>query len=89
MEILLIIMNCCLIIANLCPFPSLGQTGIKSLAVDWLSGQLYWTNSVLKGIYTGASDGSAVGIVMSKETDPTELVVLPTERCVLLYTHIQ
>ncbi|KAK3521954.1 hypothetical protein QTP70_020467, partial [Hemibagrus guttatus] len=56
-----------------------GQTGIKSLAVDWLSGQLYWTNPALKGIYTGASDGSAVGIVMSKETDPTDLVLLPTE----------
>lgn len=65
--------------------PLLGQTGIKSLAVDWLSGQLYWTNSELKGIYTGASDGSAVGIVMVKETDPTDLVLLPTERSVLIY----
>ncbi|XP_034168449.2 low-density lipoprotein receptor-related protein 2 isoform X2 [Pangasianodon hypophthalmus] len=56
-----------------------GQTGIKSLAVDWLSGQLYWTNSELKGIYMGSSDGSAVGLVMSKDTDPTDLVLLPAE----------
>lgn len=64
---------------------SLGQTGVGSLAVDWLSGQLYWTNSVLKGIYTGTSDGSAVGLVLSKDTDPTDLVVLPTERYILVY----
>ncbi|TSM12587.1 Low-density lipoprotein receptor-related protein 4 [Bagarius yarrelli] len=60
-------------------FKTLGQTGIKSLAVDWLSGQLYWTNSERKGIYTGASDGSAFGMVMSKDMDPTDLVLLPTE----------
>ncbi|XP_046717128.1 low-density lipoprotein receptor-related protein 2 isoform X9 [Silurus meridionalis] len=56
-----------------------GQTGIKSLAVDWLNGQLYWTNAELKGIYTGAYDGSSVGVVLSKDTDPTDLVLLPTE----------
>ncbi|XP_076875728.1 uncharacterized protein lrp13b isoform X3 [Brachyhypopomus gauderio] len=56
-----------------------GHAGIRSLAVDWLSGQLYWTSSELKGIYTGASDGSAVSVVMSKHTDPTDLVLLPSE----------
>lgn len=64
-------------------FVYLGQTGIRSLAVDWLSGQLYWTNSEQKGIFTGASDGSAFIMIMSKDTDPADLVLLPTERYVL------
>ncbi|XP_066507849.1 prolow-density lipoprotein receptor-related protein 1 [Hoplias malabaricus] len=56
-----------------------GHNGIKSLAVDWLTGQLYWTNPRLKSIFTGSSDGSAVGLVTSKDTDPTDLVLLPAE----------
>ncbi|KAI4882735.1 hypothetical protein NFI96_028538 [Prochilodus magdalenae] len=56
-----------------------GYSGIKSLAVDWLHGQLYWSNLELKSIYTGSSDGSAVGIVMSKDTEPSDLVLLPIE----------
>ncbi|KAK1800224.1 hypothetical protein P4O66_000272 [Electrophorus voltai] len=58
-------------------YSGLGE--IKSLTVDWLSGQLYWTSVKIKGIYTGTSDGSAVSLVMSKDTDPTDLVLLPSE----------
>ncbi|XP_049325048.1 low-density lipoprotein receptor-related protein 2 isoform X2 [Astyanax mexicanus] len=54
-----------------------GHGGIRSLAFEWLHGQLYWANSKLKGIYTGAPDGSAYSKVTSKDTDPTDLVLLP------------
>lgn len=58
----------------------LGQSGVKSLAIDWLTGQLYWASVTQKAIYTGAADGSAVGIVMSKEMDPSDMVLSPIER---------
>ncbi|XP_016314366.1 low-density lipoprotein receptor-related protein 2 isoform X1 [Sinocyclocheilus anshuiensis] len=56
-----------------------GQSGLHSLAIDWLTGQLYWTSVTQKAIYTGAADGSAVGTVMSKEMDPRDMVLSPTE----------
>ncbi|XP_039532284.1 low-density lipoprotein receptor-related protein 2 isoform X2 [Pimephales promelas] len=56
-----------------------GQSGVKSLAVDWLTGQLYWASVTQKAIYTGAADGSALGIVMSKEMDPSDMVLSPIE----------
>ncbi|XP_073770596.1 uncharacterized protein si:dkey-88l16.3 isoform X2 [Danio rerio] len=56
-----------------------GQWGVKSLAVDWLTGQLYWTSVTQKAIYTGAADGSAVGMLMSKGVDPSDLVLSPIE----------
>uniref|UniRef100_A0A9J8A432 Si:dkey-88l16.3 n=1 Tax=Cyprinus carpio carpio TaxID=630221 RepID=A0A9J8A432_CYPCA len=56
-----------------------GQSGLHSLAIDWLIGQLYWTSVTQKAIYTGAADGSAVGTVLSKEMDPREMVLSPTE----------
>lgn len=58
----------------------IGQSGVNSLAIDWLTGQLYWASVTQKAIYTGAADGSAVGIVMSKEVDPTDMVLSPIER---------
>lgn len=58
----------------------LGQSGVKSLAIDWLTGQLYWASVTQKAIYTGAADGSAVGTVMSKEMDPSDMVLSPIER---------
>ncbi|XP_051767056.1 low-density lipoprotein receptor-related protein 2 isoform X3 [Ctenopharyngodon idella] len=56
-----------------------GQSGVKSLAIDWLTGQLYWASVTQKAIYTGAADGSAVGIVMSKEMVPSDMVLSPIE----------
>ncbi|XP_052423904.1 low-density lipoprotein receptor-related protein 2 isoform X8 [Carassius gibelio] len=56
-----------------------GQSGLHSLAIDWFTGQLYWTSVTQKAILTGAADGSAVGTVMSKEMDPREMVLSPTE----------
>lgn len=69
--------------------PHLGQSGVKSLAVDWLTGQLYWASVTQKAIYTGAADGSAVGKVMSKEMDPSDMVLSPIERYKLLFTLVQ
>lgn len=66
-----------------------GQSGVKSLAVDWLTGQLYWASVTQKAIYTGAADGSAVGKVMSKEMDPSDMVLSPIERYKLLFTLVQ
>ncbi|XP_050977879.1 low-density lipoprotein receptor-related protein 2 isoform X2 [Labeo rohita] len=56
-----------------------GQSGLHSLAIDWLTGQLYWTSVSQKAIYTGAADGSAVSMVMSKEIDPSDMVLSPVE----------
>ncbi|XP_059395613.1 low-density lipoprotein receptor-related protein 2 isoform X2 [Carassius carassius] len=56
-----------------------GQSGLHSLAIDWFTGQLYWTSVTQKAVLTGAADGSAVGMVMSKEMDPREMVLSPTE----------
>lgn len=66
-----------------------GQSGVKSLAVDWLTGQLYWASVTQKAIYIGAADGSAVGKVMSKEMDPSDMVLSPIERYKLLFTLVQ
>ncbi|KAL0181997.1 hypothetical protein M9458_021372, partial [Cirrhinus mrigala] len=49
------------------------------LAIDWLTGQLYWTSVTQKAIYAGAADGSAVSMVMSKEIDPSDTVLSPIE----------
>jgi len=62
---------------------------VKSLAIDWLTGQLYWASITQKAIYTGAADGSALGIVMSKEMDPSDMVLSPIERYKLLLTLVQ
>ncbi|XP_067289019.1 low-density lipoprotein receptor-related protein 1B isoform X2 [Pseudorasbora parva] len=56
-----------------------GQSSVTSLAIDWLTGQLYWASVTQKAIYTGAADGSAIGIVMSKEVDPSDMVLSPIE----------
>lgn len=67
----------------------LGQSGVKSLAIDWLTGQLYWASVTQKAIYTGAADGSAVGIVMSKEMVPSDMVLSPIERYKLFFVSVQ
>lgn len=61
-------------------FLLLGQAGVRSLVVDWLTGQLYWTSVTQKAIFTGAADGSSIGVVVSKDTDPSDVVLSPVER---------
>ncbi|KAA0703655.1 Histone-lysine N-methyltransferase PRDM9 [Triplophysa tibetana] len=56
-----------------------GQPGVRSLAVDWLTGQLYWTSVTQKAIFTGTADGSSTCVVISKDTDPGEIVLSPVE----------
>ncbi|TRZ00822.1 hypothetical protein DNTS_026704 [Danionella cerebrum] len=56
-----------------------GQEGVHSLAVDWITGQLYWTSVTQKAILTGASDGSVMGVILSKHIDPSDLVISSIE----------
>ncbi|KAI7789745.1 putative low-density lipoprotein receptor-related protein 2 [Triplophysa rosa] len=56
-----------------------GQSGVRSLAVDWFTGQLYWTSVTQKAIFTGTADGSSTCVVISKDTDPGDVVLSPVE----------
>ncbi|MBN3319272.1 LRP4 protein, partial [Atractosteus spatula] len=56
-----------------------GVDGICSLVVDWLSGQLYWTNCKKKAIQLGAADGSEFATILEKNINPLELVLMSTE----------
>ncbi|XP_058473588.1 low-density lipoprotein receptor-related protein 2-like isoform X1 [Solea solea] len=56
-----------------------GEPGIKSLACDWLNGNLYWTNEQTKAIYMQATDGNSYTTVLNKNISPSDLVLLPVE----------
>ncbi|CAB1444473.1 unnamed protein product [Pleuronectes platessa] len=57
-----------------------GEPGIKSLACDWLNGNLYWTNQKMEAIYMQAADGHSHMTLMRKNISPSDLVLLPVER---------
>nr|XP_004538385.2 low-density lipoprotein receptor-related protein 2 isoform X1 [Maylandia zebra] len=56
-----------------------GEPGIKGLACDWLSGNLFWTNKKTESIYLQSSDGKSYTALLSKNIRPSELVVMPVE----------
>ncbi|XP_006795713.2 low-density lipoprotein receptor-related protein 2-like [Neolamprologus brichardi] len=56
-----------------------GEPGIKGLACDWLSGNLFWTNEKTESIYLQSSDGKSYTALLSKNIRPSELVVMPVE----------
>ncbi|XP_071323032.1 low-density lipoprotein receptor-related protein 2 isoform X2 [Trachinotus anak] len=56
-----------------------GEPGIKSLACDWLNGNLYWTNQKTESIYMQAADGNSYTTLLSKNISPSELVLVPVE----------
>lgn len=61
-----------------------GEPGIKGLACDWLNGNLFWTNQKTESIYMQAAAGKGYATLLSKNISPSELVLLPVERCVWL-----
>ncbi|XP_031711305.1 low-density lipoprotein receptor-related protein 2-like [Anarrhichthys ocellatus] len=56
-----------------------GKPGIKGLACDWLNGNLFWTNQKTESIYMQAADGKSYTTLLSKNTSPSELVLIPVE----------
>ncbi|XP_018607320.2 low-density lipoprotein receptor-related protein 2 isoform X1 [Scleropages formosus] len=56
-----------------------GMLGVKSIACDWLSGQIYWSNKKAKSIQVGMVDGNGFATVLAKNINPGDLVLLPTE----------
>lgn len=63
-------------------FFSTGEPGIKSLACDWLNGNLYWTNQRMEAIYVQAADGKSHTTLLRKNIRPSDLVLLPVARYV-------
>ncbi|XP_028456831.1 low-density lipoprotein receptor-related protein 2 isoform X2 [Perca flavescens] len=57
----------------------IGEPGIKSLACDWLNGNLFWTNQKTESIYMQAADETSYTTLLSKNISPLELVLLPVE----------
>uniref|UniRef100_A0A8C4S481 Low-density lipoprotein receptor-related protein 2-like n=1 Tax=Erpetoichthys calabaricus TaxID=27687 RepID=A0A8C4S481_ERPCA len=55
----------------------LGVTGVQSLAVDWLTDQLYWINPTDLAICAGASDGTGFVMILETMMNPTGLVLHP------------
>lgn len=64
-----------------CFWRSTGEPGITGLACDWLTGNLFWANQRTESIYMHAADGSSYATVLSKYISPSDLVLLPVERC--------
>ncbi|XP_054468644.1 low-density lipoprotein receptor-related protein 2-like [Anoplopoma fimbria] len=56
-----------------------GEPGIKGLACDWLNGYLFWTNQKTESIYIQSADGKSYTTLLSKNTSPSELVLIPVE----------
>lgn len=57
-----------------------GESGITSLACEWLTGNLFWVNQRTKSINMMAADSSDVVMVLGKNISPLEIVLLPVER---------
>ncbi|TKS84303.1 Low-density lipoprotein receptor-related protein 4 [Collichthys lucidus] len=56
-----------------------GEPGIKGLACDWLNGNIFWTNQKTESIYMQGADGKSHTTLLSKNTSPSELVLIPVE----------
>ncbi|XP_027134468.1 low-density lipoprotein receptor-related protein 2 isoform X7 [Larimichthys crocea] len=56
-----------------------GEPGIKGLACDWLNGNIFWTNQKTESIYMQGADGKSYTTLLSKNTSPSELVLIPVE----------
>ncbi|KAK7895330.1 hypothetical protein WMY93_020655 [Mugilogobius chulae] len=56
-----------------------GPPGIRSLACDWLNGQLYWTNQETRTVFILTADGKSFSTVLSKNINPSDLVLFPVE----------
>ncbi|KAM8828744.1 uncharacterized protein AB9W97_004546 [Spinachia spinachia] len=56
-----------------------GEPGINSLACDWLNGHLFWANRKTASIYMQAVDGKSYTTLLSRNTSPSELLLIPVE----------
>ncbi|XP_062414865.1 low-density lipoprotein receptor-related protein 2-like isoform X2 [Pungitius pungitius] len=56
-----------------------GEPGINSLACDWLNGHLFWANQKTASIYMQAADGKSHTTLLSRNTSPSELLLIPVE----------
>ncbi|XP_043915687.1 low-density lipoprotein receptor-related protein 2-like [Protopterus annectens] len=64
-----------------------GIVGINSIAVDWLTGQLYWAIETQKAIYAGLADGRGYVKVLERNVKPDQLIVFPTKRLMFWINH--
>ncbi|KAF7236464.1 Low-density lipoprotein receptor-related protein 4 [Varanus komodoensis] len=55
-------------------------TGINSIAVDWVTGQLYWASNLPHAIFAGLTDGHGYVKVLEKDLIPEQLTLFPHRR---------
>nr|XP_033771431.1 low-density lipoprotein receptor-related protein 2-like [Geotrypetes seraphini] len=54
--------------------------GVNSIAVDWLTGLLYWSSNLHNSIYAGLSDRRGYIKILEKNLVPQQLIVFPAKR---------
>ncbi|XP_067886518.1 low-density lipoprotein receptor-related protein 2-like isoform X2 [Heterodontus francisci] len=58
-----------------------GAKGVTSVAVDWLTGLIFWTNYLEKKICAGMSNGNGFVTLLEKNIRPEQLVLFPAKSC--------
>ncbi|XP_067839507.1 low-density lipoprotein receptor-related protein 2-like [Heptranchias perlo] len=55
--------------------------GVTSIAVDWFTGLIFWTNHLERKICAGMSNGNGFVTVLEKNVRPEQLVLFPAKSC--------
>ncbi|KAL8202830.1 UNVERIFIED_CONTAM: hypothetical protein K2H54_026446 [Gekko kuhli] len=55
-------------------------SGVNSISVDWLTGQLFWASNSPDAIFAGLSNGRGYVKVLEKNMAPEQLAVFPERR---------
>ncbi|XP_078415645.1 vitellogenin receptor-like [Cetorhinus maximus] len=55
--------------------------GVTSIAVDWFTGLIFWTNHLEERICAGIANGNGFVTILEKNVRPEQLVLFPAKSC--------
>ncbi|XP_048451325.1 prolow-density lipoprotein receptor-related protein 1-like isoform X2 [Rhincodon typus] len=61
--------------------PIYRDKGVTSIAIDWFTGLIYWTNLLEERICAGMSNGNGFATILEKNIRPEQLLLLPAKSC--------